>query len=102
MTRLEQIIGRPVPFLHRSIPFVTRRGESLASVQPGEVYRRQVNRTWVEIARVLRTAVDEQGIEHVTFDLTIERSKVAAGAIAEQRMLNLRSFRELFTEPVQA
>lgn len=104
MTRLEEFINRPVPFLGRPVLSLSRRqgqGHS-TEIKPGVAYRRNVKRNWVEIAKVLRVATDAQGIEHVTYDLTIERNKVNAHPSPERRMLNMRSFRQLFREPVQA
>ena len=104
MTRLEDFINRPVPFLGRPMLALKRaaRSSKSAQIRPGGVYRRDVKRNWVEIAEVLRIATDAQGIEHVTYDLTIQRNKGSGHPTPERRMLNMRSFRELFREPIQA
>ena len=104
MTRLEDFINRPLPFLGRPVLSLNRgpRARASGDVRPGVTYRRNVKRNWVEIAKVLRVACDAQGIEHVTYDLTIERKKVNARPSAERRVLSLSSFRELYREPVQA
>lgn len=104
MTRLEDFINRPMPFLGWPMLALKRvAGSAKATqIQPGAVYRRDVKRNWVEIAEVLRVATDAQGIEHVTYDLTIQCNKVAGHRTPERRMLNMRSFQELFRDPIQA
>ena len=99
MTSLEELINRPVPFLGRPLlSFGRKRSGGGSDIRPGATFRRNVKRNWIEIATVLRVASDAQGIEHVTYDLTILRNKVNVHPTPERRMLNLTSFRKLFQD----
>ena len=102
MTSLEEFINRPVPFLGRPLLSLGRKRAGGSDVRPGTTFRRDVKRNWVEIATVLRVATDPQGIEHVTYDLTILRNKDNVHPTPERRMLNMTSFRQLFRELAQA
>ena len=102
MTSLEEFINRPVPFLGRPLLSFGRKQANGSEVRPGTTFRRDVKRNWVEIATVLRVASDAQGIQHVTYDLTILRNKVNVHPTPERRMLNMTSFRQLFRELAQA
>lgn len=94
MTRLAQLITLP-SWLHR------HPERPPTEVRPGGRYRRDLE-GWSEIAEVLAIVPDAQGIDHVTYNLTIERSTVSPAVTRDRRMLNLESFRELFRDLAQA
>ncbi|MGF1593599.1 MAG: hypothetical protein ACFCUW_09985 [Kiloniellaceae bacterium] len=66
------------------------------SVKVGSVYKLAHQGNIVEIAKVVDVGPDALGIPHVTYDVSVERARLAK--YEERRTLGLQSFAERFRE----
>lgn len=66
------------------------------SIKIGSVYKTANQGNIVEIARVIDVGPDALGIPHVTYDVSVERARLAK--YEERRTLGLQSFAERFRE----
>ncbi|HEY9550502.1 MAG TPA: hypothetical protein VIR45_13470 [Kiloniellaceae bacterium] len=66
------------------------------SIKIGSVYKTANDGNIVEIAKVIDVGPDALGIPHVTYDVSVERARLAK--YEERRTLGLQSFAERFRE----
>ena len=55
----------------------------------------------METARVIDVGPDAMGIPHVRYEVLVEQSLVRHNHFAASRTLNLQTFADLFSEPVE-
>lgn len=68
------------------------------AVKVGAVYRLAHEGNIVEIAKVVDVGPDALGIPHVTYDVSVERARLAK--YEERRTLGLQSFAERFRDAI--
>lgn len=68
------------------------------SVKVGSVYRLAHEGNIVEIAKVVDVGPDALGIPHVTYDVSVERARLAK--YEERRTLGLQTFAERFRDAI--
>lgn len=69
-----------------------------ASIKIGSVYKLAHQGNIVEVAKVVDVGPDALGIPHVTYDVSVERARLAK--YEERRTLGLQSFTERFRDAV--
>jgi hypothetical protein len=74
----------------------------LLDVRPGAVYRHRGAGNIVETAKVIDIGPDTMGIPHVRYEVLVERRRERHTRFAAVRTLNLQTFSQLFTEPLEA
>ncbi len=67
-------------------------------IKVGSVYKRAHEGNIVETARVIDVGRDALGIPHVTYEVSVERARLAK--YEERRTLGLESFAERFRESI--
>jgi hypothetical protein len=68
------------------------------SVKVGSIYKLAHEGNIIEIAKVVDVGPDALGIPHVTYDVSVERARLAK--YEERRTLGLQSFAERFREAI--
>ncbi|GAB4367660.1 MAG: hypothetical protein Kow00114_26470 [Kiloniellaceae bacterium] len=68
------------------------------AIKVGSVYRLAHEGNIVEIAKVVDVGPDALGIPHVTYDVSVERARLAK--YEERRTLGLQSFAERFRDAI--
>lgn len=68
------------------------------AVKVGSVYRHAHQGNIVEIAKVVDVGPDALGIPHVTYDVSVERARLAK--YEERRTLGLQTFAERFRDAI--
>src|SRR3546814_11490031 len=68
------------------------------SIKVGGVYKLAHEGNIVEIAKVVAVGRDALGIPHVTYDVSVERARLAK--YEERRTLGLQSFAERFRDAI--
>ncbi|MGD1877957.1 MAG: hypothetical protein ACFB13_10685 [Kiloniellaceae bacterium] len=68
------------------------------AIKVGSVYKLAHEGNIVEIAKVVDVGPDALGIPHVTYDVSVERARLAK--YEERRTLGLQSFAERFRDAV--
>ncbi|MGF1629385.1 MAG: hypothetical protein ACFCUT_07940 [Kiloniellaceae bacterium] len=68
------------------------------TIKVGSVYKTAHDGNIVEVARVVDVGPDALGIPHVTYDVSVERARLAK--YEERRTLGLQSFAERFRDAV--
>lgn len=68
------------------------------AVKVGSVYRLAHQGNIVEIAKVVDVGPDALGIPHVTYDVSVERARLAK--YEERRTLGLQTFAERFRDAI--
>ena len=79
----------------------SRDNEHVLDIKIGSVYRHQGPGNVVETARVIDVGPDAMGIPHVRYEVVVEQSRVRHNHFAASRTLNLETFKDLFSEPVE-
>lgn len=69
-------------------------------VREGLIFRAHTENGLLETARVLSVAADPMGINHVSYELTIQKSE--ALRYDYRRTLNLESFIDRYQQPIGA
>jgi len=69
------------------------------SVKVGSVYKLAHEGNIVEVAKVVDVGPDALGIPHVTYDVSVERARLAK--YEERRTLGLQTFSERFREAIK-
>jgi hypothetical protein len=68
------------------------------SIKVGSVYKLAHQGNIVEVAKVVEVGPDALGIPHVTYDVSVERARLAK--YQERRTLGLQSFAERFRDAI--
>lgn len=68
------------------------------SIKVGAVYKLAHEGNIVEIAKVVDVGPDAMGIPHVTYDVSVERARLAK--YEERRTLGLQTFAERFRDAI--
>ena len=69
-------------------------------IKVGSIYKRAHEGNIVETAKVIDVGPDALGIPHVTYEVSVERARLAK--YEERRTLGLESFAERFRESIAA
>ena len=77
-----------------------RQSAPADQIKVGSVYQRAHDGNIVETAKVIDVGRDALGIPHVTYDVSVERARLAK--YEERRTLGLESFAERFRESIAA
>jgi len=76
-----------------------KQTRKLDSVKVGSVYKLAHEGNIVEVAKVVDVGPDALGIPHVTYDVSVERARLAK--YEERRTLGLQTFSERFREAIK-
>ncbi len=76
-----------------------KHGDQKSDVRVGAIFRHAMSGNAVETAKVVEVGRDSLGIPHVTYDLKVEKGRLAA--YEERRTLGLESFKSRFEETVR-
>lgn len=79
---------------------LTHWNKGRVEIRQGGIYRTRTHNGMRETARVLSVAPDPMGINHVSYELTIEKTE--ALRYDYRRTLNLESFIDRYQEQVSA